>query len=194
MKFSAELVIRAYANGYFPMQDPKTREIHWYRPDPRAILPLEEFHISHSLQRTLRKQIYTVTFDTAFAAVMKACAARAETWIGEDIFRVYQELSEHGLGHSVEVWQGTELAGGLYGLALGGAFFAESKFHVKTDASKVALAALVERLKHRRFSLLEVQFLTPHLQRLGAREIPGDEYDDRLAKALESDASWDDVE
>lgn len=190
MKFTAELVVRAYANGYFPMQEPGSGEVGWYKPDPRAIIPLDRFHTSHSLRRTLSKKKFTVTFDAAFSEVMQACADRPETWIGSEIFKVYQELYARGIGHSVEVWENGLLVGGLYGLVLGGAFFAESKFHRSTDASKVALYSLVERLNAKKFELLEVQFLTPHLKSLGAAEISEEEYDERLRKALESAATW----
>lgn len=180
-----ELLVGAYSKGYFPMPDQKTGEIHWYRPDPRAILPLDGFHVSHSLRKTLNKQLYSTTFDTAFNEVMQGCAKRPETWITDVFFTAYRELFRLGIGHSVEVWDkhGT-LVGGLYGLSLNGAFFAESKFHTATDASKVALYFLVERLNKQGFQLLEVQFMTEHLKSLGAIELPDSEYILRLKKAL----------
>lgn len=174
----------AYANGYFPMPDPDSGEIGWYRPDPRAILPLDGFHCSRSLQKTLRSRKFTLSFDKAFAEVMEGCAERAETWINDEFRRAYQELYSRGYAHSVEVWEKSELVGGVYGVSLNAAFFAESMFHRATDASKVALFHLVEHLRRQNFLLLEVQFLTPHLASLGAIEIPGVDYDARLQRAI----------
>jgi leucyl/phenylalanyl-tRNA--protein transferase len=186
MKLTAALLERAYAFGCFPMPDEKGR-IRWYQPDPRAILPLDGFHVSRSLKRRLRKGGYSVTYNKDFEAVMRGCASREPTWINAEFIRAYTEL--HGLGraHSVEVWSSGKLAGGVYGVHLGGAFFAESKFHTETDASKVALAKLVERLNERGFRLLEVQFLTPHLASLGALEVPHEQYMEMLAEALKLD-------
>ena len=181
---TCELLVQAYANGYFPMADNETGEISWYQPDPRAIIPLEHFHVSRSLNKTLRQKSFEVTFDKDFEGVMRACANRDETWISEEFVRVYTELHEKGFAHSVEVWSEGTLVGGTYGVTIRGAFFAESKFHKKTDASKVALYHLVERLKKSGFVLLEVQFLTPHLERLGAVEISGDEYETLLEMAF----------
>jgi leucyl/phenylalanyl-tRNA--protein transferase len=174
----------AYAQGYFPMPHPDSGEILWFRPDPRAILPLEGFHLSRSLKRSMRKSGFRVTFDTAFREVMESCADRPDTWITEEFFAAYGALFLQGFAHSVEIWMGDRLVGGVYGVTLGGAFFAESKFHRETDASKAALFHLVERLKARGFSLLEVQFLTEHLASLGAVEISDEEYQARLAQAL----------
>jgi len=186
-QLTAELLLRAYANGYFPMAEPQTGEIGWFHPDPRAILPLDGFHLSRSLKKVIDKKNFRVSFDTAFDSVMAGCADRDDTWISDEIFRVYGQLFNLGYGHSVEVWHEGELAGGLYGVALGGAFFAESKFHRVTNASKVAVWALVERMKKSGMSLLEVQYLTPHLASLGAIEVTDREYKRRLRDALRAD-------
>ena len=182
-----ELLRRAYANGYFPMPHPDTGEILWFRPDPRAIIPLEGFHRSKSLQKTLRKKYFEATYDLAFNDVMKACADREEgTWITQEFLEVYGELHAQGDAHSVEIWYDGKLAGGVYGVTVGGAFFAESKFHSITDASKVALHFLVERLREKHFQLLEVQFMTPHLATLGAVEVTDDDYQRLLVKAVKT--------
>ena len=159
-------------------------EIQWYKPAKRAIVPLESFHISRSLARTLRRGRFEVTFDRDFAAVMDACAERESTWITGKIKRAYLDLHNEGNAHSVEVWVDGNLAGGLYGVHLGAAFFAESKFHKVTDMSKVALASLVERLRAQRFELLEVQYLTEHLEQFGTIEIPHREYFQILNSAI----------
>ena len=185
-----ELIEFAYRKGAFPMADPESGAIDWYRPRRRAIIPLDAFHVPRSLARRMRKGDFEVTFDADFGSVMRACAARAETWISEDFHRAYGEMHRRGKAHSVEVWMGGELVGGTYGVHLGGAFFAESKFHRVTDMSKVALAKLAERLRDGGFTLLEVQYLTPHLAQFGAIEIPGREYEARLALALARDARF----
>jgi leucyl/phenylalanyl-tRNA---protein transferase len=175
----------AYRRGVFPMADEERRIVTWHRPKRRAILPLEGFHISRSLAALLRRRPFEVTFDQAFAAVMDACADRAETWISAEFKAVYGELHSQGKAHSVEVWAEGELAGGVYGVHLGGAFFAESMFHRRANMSKVALAELVARLRERGFGLLEVQYLTDHLARMGAVEISDREYRSRLQAALQ---------
>mgnify|MGYP000644122982 CR=1 FL=1 len=178
-----ELLVRAYASGAFPM-DVEGR-IRWFSPDPRAILPLGSFHASRTLMQLYRSGRFEIRLNTAFREVMEACADRPEgTWISPEIIRAYVELHRLGLAHSFEAWRDGELAGGLYGVALRGAFFGESMFHRRTDASKVALVALVERMRRRGLTLLDVQFLTPHLQRFGAREIPRAAYLRRLRAAL----------
>jgi leucyl/phenylalanyl-tRNA--protein transferase len=177
-----ELLVLAYANGYFPM--PGEDEMLWYQPDPRAILPLDGFHCSRSLTRTLRREKFSVTFDKDFAGVVSGCADRETTWINDEIKSAYQALHERHFAHSVEVWNANKLVGGVYGVALGAAFFAESMFHRETDASKVALYHLVQRLRSRSYSLLEVQFLTPHLASLGVVAIPSEEYLALLKKAI----------
>ncbi len=166
------------------MPDPDTGKIVFLRPDPRAILPLDGFHASRSLRRKLRHGTFRVTYDEAFKQVMVGCSSREETWITEDFFEGYGKLHELGHAHSVEVWNGEKLVGGLYGVALGGAFFAESKFHTETDASKVALFHLVDHLRHQGFTLLEVQFQTPHLKSLGVVEVPDETYQALLQRAL----------
>jgi len=184
MRLTPALLERAYAAGIFPMPD-FLGVIRWYQPDPRAILPLEDFHVSRSLQRKLKKNVFTVTYDQDFTNVMRGCAARKPTWITPEFIRAYTELHRLGKAHSVEVRLAGKLVGGVYGVHLGGAFFAESKFHTVTDASKAALAKLVERLKQRGFALLEVQYLTPHLAQFGVIEIPHAEYMRRLEAALQ---------
>jgi len=159
--------------------------IRWYRPKRRAILPLENFHASHSLRALIRRRPFEVTFNQDFAAVMDACADRPDTWISAEFKSVYGDLHAQGKAHSVEIWVEGELAGGVYGVHLGGAFFAESMFHRRTNMSKVALAELVARLKVREFALLEVQYLTDHLTQFGAIEISDREYQARLQAALE---------
>jgi leucyl/phenylalanyl-tRNA--protein transferase len=181
---TVDLLIRAYCAGVFPMADGRDGPLGWYAPDPRAVMPLETFHVPRSLRRTIAHGVFELRISTAFTAVMRACAEREETWISEEIVFAYSELHRLGLAHSVETWQEGELVGGLYGVALGGAFFGESMFSRVTDASKVALVALVERLRERDFTLLDVQYLTPHLARFGAVEIPRREYERRLASAL----------
>lgn len=155
-------------------------EIAWFSPDPRAIIPLEAFHVPHGLKRTLKKARFEVRVNAAFPEVMAACGRRKETWINEEIVASYTKLHRMGYAHSVETWLDGKLAGGLYGVAIGGAFFGESMFHEVTDASKVALHALVERLRAREFSLLDTQWLTGHLTTFGAVEIPRAEYLRRL--------------
>jgi leucyl/phenylalanyl-tRNA--protein transferase len=178
-----DLLLEAYASGIFPMGMPDG-EIRWYSPDPRGILPLEEFHTPHGLKRILRNRSWDVRIDTAFQEVMQACASREETWITEVIAESYTLLFESGHAHSVEVWQDDKLVGGLYGVSIGGAFFGESMFHRVTDASKVALWHLVEILKKGGFTLLDSQWTTPHLEQFGAREIPRSDYLEKLAVAL----------
>jgi leucyl/phenylalanyl-tRNA---protein transferase len=183
--FTARGVETAYRHGVFPMADSDTGEIGWYLPDPRAIIPLDRFHVTRSLRRTIRRSVFEVRFDADFEGVMRACADRPEgTWISEDFVRVYGELFREGKAHSAEAWRDGRLVGGTYGVALGGAFMAESMFHRETDAGKVAVAALVDRLRERGFTLLDVQFVTPHLETLGAREIPHVLYSSMLAEAM----------
>ncbi len=179
-----ETLLSAYAQGIFPMGMP-SGEIGWFSPDPRGILPLESFHIPHGLARRLRRNPFEIRINTAFVEVMRGCAAREETWIDDEIITSYTRLYELGFAHSVEAWREGQLVGGLYGVALGGAFFGESMFHRETDASKVALVALVHRLRERHFSLLDIQWTTPHLERFGAIEIPRRTYLQKLRKALQ---------
>ena len=161
-------------------------EIAWFSPDPRAIIPLDEgFRVPHGLRRVLKKGVFEIRVDTAFETVMRECAAREETWINEEIIASYTALHRLGHAHSVEAWCDGRLAGGLYGVTLGGAFFGESMFHEVTDASKVALHALVIRLRARGFELLDTQWITPHLETFGAVEIPRAEYRERLLACAE---------
>ena len=179
-----ELLLRAYALGWFPMGTGRRGRIEWFSPDPRGILPIQTFHAPSRLRRVVRQSRFTIRIDTAFEAVMRACAHRDETWITEDIVASYVSLHRLGVAHSVETWQDDQLVGGLYGVALGGAFFGESMFHTATDASKVALVALVERLRDRGFVLLDTQWVTPHLAQFGGVEIPRADYLERLAAAI----------
>ena len=180
----ADLLLAAYAAGYFPMADKDDGAIHWYSPDPRAILPLGSFNVSRSLRQVIKKQTFEIRVDTSFEEIMRSCAERDETWISENIIQSYVGLYNLGAAHSVEAWSNDTLAGGLYGVALGAAFFGESMFSHKKDASKVALVYLVERLRERGFELLDTQFITPHLSRFGAVEIPRSEYISLLERAL----------
>jgi len=178
-----DLLLEAYSSGVFPM-GMEDGTIRWFSPDPRGILPLEEFHTPHGLRRALNKPGWDLRVDSDFAGVMKACAARQQTWITGSIRRSYQKLFEAGHAHSVEIWHEGLLAGGLYGVAIGGAFFGESMFHRVTDASKVALWHLVRILKEGGFALLDTQWITPHLRQFGAMEIPREEYLNLLGEAL----------
>lgn len=178
-----DLLLNAYAQGVFPM-GMEDGEIGWFSPDPRGIIPLEDFHIPHGLARRLKKNPFEIRINTAFREVMKACSERDQTWITEEIIDSYERLFRIGHAHTVEAWQNGELAGGLYGVSIGGAFFGESMFHRRTDASKVALVALVERLKARGFTLLDTQWTTPHLQTFGGLEIPRRSYLQKLRSAL----------
>ncbi len=166
------------------MGDEATGEIAWYAPDPRAIIELEEFRIPRSLRSMVRRGTYEVRWDSDFPAVIRSCAERSEIWIVPAIIGAYEALFRAGKAHCVEAWKDGALAGGLYGVALGGAFFGESMFSRSRDASTAALAALVGRMRERGFRLLDIQFLTPHLQRFGAIEIPRAEYLRRLRAAL----------
>lgn len=184
MVLTPDLVISAYANGYFPMPHPESQEICWFHPDPRAILPLDGFRASRSLLKSIRQKKFRISVDEAFEAVIDGCADRSETWINAEIRTAFVELHHLGHTHSVEVWMGDRLVGGTYGLALRGAFFAESMFHRETDASKAALFGLVNHMIANEMTLLEVQFITPHLASLGATEISSADYMERLGQAL----------
>ena len=188
-----DLLLRAYALGWFPMGTGRRGRIEWFSPDPRGILPLDGFHAPSRLSRVMRQSRFDVRIDTAFEAVMRACAARDETWITEDTLSSYVALHRLGFAHAVETWQDGALVGGLYGVAIGGAFFGESMFHTATDASKVALVALVERLKSRGYTLLDTQWVTPHLAQFGGVEIPRAEYLERLSAALPLACRFDGV-
>jgi len=179
-----ETLLDAYRHGVFPWFDEMT-PICWWSPDPRTVLPLDGLHVSRRLARTLRSGRFTVSVNRDFAGVIRGCTEREEgTWITSEMVTAYERLHALGHAHSVEVWQDGELAGGLYGVAVGGLFAGESMFHRRTDASKVALAALVGRLRERGFVLFDVQMTTPHLLRMGAVEIPRAEYLERLREAI----------
>lgn len=184
-----DLLLEAYAGGMFPMAM-ENGEMGWFSPDPRGIIPIKEFHIPHGLKKVLRNNPFDVRIDTAFGAIMKGCADRESTWISDMIHRSYVKLHELGFAHSVEIWQDNALVGGLYGLAMGGAFFGESMFSRVPNASKVALATLVSRLDERGFVLLDTQWVTEHLTQFGAHEIPRSTYLKRLNKALNLHCSF----
>ncbi len=185
-------LLSAYATGIFPMAD-EDGELLWFAPEHRAIIELDDMRVSRSLRAVLRRGTFAVRINTAFDTVMRACADRTEgTWISQEIFEAYVMLHERGFAHSVEAWQGDQLAGGLYGVAIGGAFFGESMFHRMTNASKVALVHLIERMRDREFVLLDTQFMTDHLQSLGATEIARVAYEKRLASAVRMPCVFDD--
>lgn len=190
-----ELIVRAYRAGIFPMaEDAADEDLFWVSPEWRGIMPLDGFHASKSLRKAMRKSGWDIRVDTDWDGVIEGCATAGEdrktTWINGTIRAVYGELFRRGVAHTVEVWDGADLVGGLYGLAIGGAFFGESMFHRRTDASKMAMAHLVDRLKAGGFQLLDTQFVTPHLASLGGIEIARAEYEDRLAQALAIEGNW----
>jgi leucyl/phenylalanyl-tRNA--protein transferase len=185
------LLLQAYQQGIFPMAETRDSEdVFWVQPRFRGILPLDGFHASKSLRKTLRRGHLTASADRAFAQVVQGCAARAETWINPPIYDVYQALHAQGDAHSIEIWQDDSLVGGVYGVTIGMAFFGESMFSTVTDASKVALACAVNRLRKQGFALFDTQFITPHLASLGGVEIPRAAYEDRLADASKEVADF----
>jgi leucyl/phenylalanyl-tRNA--protein transferase len=195
VEITAELMLRAYRHGLFPMAETRRGErLFWLDPERRGVLPLDRFHLPRRLRRTVLSDTFEVAVDRDFPAIIAGCATpvpgRDDTWINPQIERLFGELHRMGYAHSVECRQGGELAGGLYGVAIGGVFFGESMFSFVTDASKVALVHLVARLRLGGFRLLDTQFVTAHLAQFGAREIPRDEYKARLAAALETTARW----
>lgn len=194
-----QVLLNAYAMGYFPMAEPETGEINWYSPDPRGHLPLEAFRASASLLKTVRRSVFEVRADSAFEHVMRACAqprpAQRETWISEEVIGAYTQLHRHGWAHSVEAWREGQLVGGLYGVSIRGAFFGESMFSRPelggTDSSKVCLVQLVEHLRARGYTLLDTQFVNDHLQQFGCVAIPRAEYLQRLERAIEQrEVTW----
>ena len=194
-ELTSELLLKAYAYGVFPMaKSREDRTVFWVQPKLRGVLPLDGFHIPRSLKKTIRRGQFTITVDAAFAEVMAGCAetthARPDTWINEQIVRLFTELHHAGVAHSVEVWDDGQLVGGLYGLAMGSAFFGESMFSRVTDSSKTALVALVAMMKRGGFTLLDTQFITDHLARFGTVEISQKEYLVELAAALQRSATW----
>lgn len=186
-----QLLLQAYASGIFPMADSaESDEIYWVDPRRRGIMPLDGFHLSRSLSRTLRRRDHQIAVNRAFDKVVACCADRDETWINEEIFDLYMSLHDMGHAHSVEVYEKDRLVGGIYGVTLGAAYFGESMFHRATDGSKIAFAYLVHRLNKAGFVLFDTQFITPHLQSLGAQEIGRHSYQDLLAAALRRDAGF----
>lgn len=190
-----DLLLRAYAEGLFPMAERRDdAALFWVSPERRGVIPLDRFHVSHRLARTVRSDRFQVRVDTAFAEIMRACAApapgRKDSWINGEILSLYTKLHQMGHAHSVECWRNGELAGGLYGIRLGAAFFGESMFSRERDASKVALVHLVARLKQGGFALLDAQFLTEHLARFGTIEIARDDYLQRLRAAISQPAEF----
>ena len=193
-----DLLLHAYVNGIFPMGDPEEGIVEWFRPDPRGILPLDSFHVPRSLERRVRSGRFKITVDEAFESVMRACAVPRSvengSWMVEDLLRAYVELFDRGFAHSVEAWRDDVLVGGLYGVHVGGAFFGESMFSRPdvggTDASKVCLVHLVDRLRENGFTLLDTQFVNNHLEQFGCIEIPAEEYDARLLEAIKTPCAF----
>lgn len=188
-EITPDLLLRAYSCGIFPMAEAADSDtLYWLEPEERGILPLNNFHLSRSLKKQMRKGHYHITCDTCFSEVLTKCSEttlnRPDTWMNADIHRLYNQLFDMGYAHSVEVWMDDTLAGGLYGVHIGSAFFGESMFHVKTNASKIALAHLVATLNHSGFILLDTQFVTDHLSSFGTIEIPKADYAQLLANAI----------
>src|ERR1700730_12070511 len=179
-----ELLLQGYLLGIFPMAM-EDDSIEWFSPDPRAILPLEKFHVPHALRRVERKKGFEIKIDNRFSPPGRCCAKRKDTWINREIIESYENLHEQGHAHSIETWSEGKLAGGLYGVTIGGAFFGESMFHHVTDASKIALVALVEHLRRRNFALLDTQWNTAHLAQFGTTQIPREHYLKLLARAVD---------
>ena len=191
-----EILLRAYAVGLFPMAERRgDSTLYWIDPEKRGILPLDDFHVSRRLRRTVRSGLYQIRCNTAFADVVRACAApgpkRDESWINDEIVSLYSDLHDLGRAHCVETWVDSELVGGLYGVALGAAFFGESMFSAARDASKVALVHLVARLRKSGYLLLDTQFVTEHLAQFGVVELPRAGYRQRLSAALDASASFE---
>lgn len=199
MEITPEVLLKAYACGIFPMSEGADDPgLFWVEPRERGILPLDEFHVPRSLARTIRRGTFEIRRDTAFDRVLRLCAEatndRPQTWINERILELYTELHRMGHAHSIETWAGGELVGGLYGVKLGAAFFGESMFSRRTDASKVALVHLVDRLRAGNFRLLDTQFVTEHLSRFGVRKVPAREYEEMLGGAIAEQADFFAVE
>jgi leucyl/phenylalanyl-tRNA--protein transferase len=195
VELTPELILRAYRAGIFPMaEDAAAEDVFWVSPPMRGIIPLEATHISRSLRNTLRHHPYAIRVDTDFPAVIEGCATagteRDTTWINPAIRRIYGQLFTRGFVHTVEVWDGPTLVGGLYGVSIGAAFFGESMFHRKTDCSKIAMAHLLGRLRAGNYRLCDTQFVTDHLRTFGGIEIPREDYEVRLAEALTHQADW----
>jgi leucyl/phenylalanyl-tRNA--protein transferase len=191
-RLEPDTVLLAYTQGAFPMTD-RDGITRWYTADPRGVIPLDRFHVPSSLAQVVRQKRFDVRINHNFSRTMRACmtAHPGGSWISEELIRVYNELHERGFAHSVEAWKDNELAGGLYGVSIGGAFFGESMFHFQRDASKVALVHLVERLRERQFVLLDTQASTSHLQRFGCIEMPADQYMAKLRRAVNLQRKFD---
>ncbi len=189
-----QMLVWAYSQGIFPMAESRHGEIGWYSPDPRTIMPLESFHVPRSLAKRVRQGACEITRDSAFERVIRACSEPRpyadDTWINDAIIESYIQLHGMDVAHSMEAWADGELVGGLYGVALGGAFFGESMFSRAADVSKVCLVHLVEHLRERGYVLLDVQFTNPHLDQFGIAEIPRASYLDRLHAALRMDVTF----
>ena len=195
VELTPELILRAYQAGIFPMaEDASSDALFWVSPQQRGVIPLDAIHISKSLRKTLKAHPYSVKVDTDFAGTIEGCATagteRDSTWINPAIRSLYGQLFDSGYVHTVEVWDGPELVGGLYGVSIGAAFFGESMFHRKTDCSKIAMAHLLARLQAGNYRLLDTQFITDHLRTFGGIEIPREDYEVRLADALGHQADW----
>jgi leucyl/phenylalanyl-tRNA--protein transferase len=195
MELTPELMLRAYASGIFPMaEDAGDPVLHWLDPDPRGVMPLDKFHVPRRLKKTVRRFPYEITVDVDFAQVIARCGpfrpGGQRTWLNNAIASACQELHELGFAHSVEAWYGGELVGGLYGVAIGGAFFGESMFSIKEDASKIALVHLAARLTRGKFTLLDSQFVTEHLRQFGAIEVSRAAYRRMLSSALKASADF----
>lgn len=185
-----ELLLQAYRSGVFPMSESRDDpDVFWVQPRMRGILPLDRFHISRNLAKTMRRGHFTPTLNAAFTDVVRKCAARDDTWINDTIFDLYAALHLRGDAHSIEIWEGKQLVGGVYGVAIGAAFFGESMFSTATNASKAALAYLTDHLKRTGFLLFDTQFISDHLASLGAVEVPRAVYENKLAHALQHPAN-----
>lgn len=191
-RVTPQLLLQGYCQGLFPMGS--GRSIEWYSPDPRGVFDLNAIHLPYTLRKTIRRKVFEIRVNTAFEPVISACGEAREggTWITSRIRSLYLDLHAAGYAHSVEAWKAGQLAGGLYGVAIGGAFFGESMFHRVTDASKVALAALFDRLIARGYTLLDTQWVTPHLARFGAIELSREEYLARLRAAIRQPRTFTD--
>ncbi|MEX0368941.1 MAG: leucyl/phenylalanyl-tRNA--protein transferase [Ruegeria sp.] len=191
MSLSPDLLLHGYSIGIFPMAENRDDpDLFWVDPKFRGVFPLDGFHISRTLARRIRRGGYTITIDRDFLGVVDGCADRSETWINDELRRLYKTLHQRGDAHSLEVWEGEELVGGVYGVVLGAAFFGESMFSRRADASKIALAYLVDRLQQTGFRLFDTQFLTAHLASMGAIEIPREQYQAQLAEAIAQGADF----
>jgi leucyl/phenylalanyl-tRNA--protein transferase len=185
-----EILLYAYASGLFPMARSKNGPIEWFSPDPRCIIPFESFHVSRSLRKVVSKNVFHVTMDKVFSTVITLCADRDDTWISPEIVSAYTQLHELGFAHSVEAWSDERCVGGLYGVAIGSAFFGESMFSSVPDASKVCLVHLVDYLAKRGYTLLDSQIINPHISQFGAVEISRNDYLGMLRIAVQNETTF----